>query len=144
MFRLPPAGPPGAYKTYQVLRPAATHWRAASCAEVGCVAHSSGWTTTVPAGGRLEHTVRASGRHWETETVNPDGTVTFEFPPGQACFAAATHRVQVRDDEIYLVRGGDWRGNPAGIEPRRHTRAVDFVDDWATHQQALADRVRRG
>jgi len=139
-----PKMPPAAYKTYRVLAPLSTHWRAATCEEVGCRAHARGWVTTVPAGSRLEHTVRTSGRHWTSEERQADGTVRFAFPPGTECFESSRHRVRVRGDSVYTVTDGDWRGNPRGTAPRLHTRADDFVDDWATHQQRLADRFSRG
>jgi hypothetical protein len=142
--RVTPQGPAEAYKTYQVLAPAATHWRRASCEEVSCQHYMHGWATTVPTGGELEHTIRESGRHWSSATPMPDGTTVYVFPAGTPCFRAAQHRVRVRDDDLYIVRDGDWRGNPRGTAPYRHTRSVDFVDDWATHQQNIADAIQRG
>jgi hypothetical protein len=143
-LRFSPLMPAASYKTFAVVWPSATHWRSATCEEVGCRAWAYGWTTTVPAGSRLEHLVRTSGRHPTSEHTNPDGTISFVFAAGTACFESAGHRIRVRPEPLYVVRDGDWRGNPRGTTPRRHANARDFVDDFATHQDRLADRLRRG
>jgi hypothetical protein len=139
-----PKGPPAAYKTYQVTAPLSTHWRPATCEEVGCRAYANGWVTTVPANSELEHTLRSSGRRWSATWRNPEGTVSYQFPPGTRCFAASGHRVRVREESIYLVRDGDIRGNPRGTRPRRHVNVGNFLDDWANHQDKIADELRRG
>lgn len=145
-MRIPPQLPPGAMKTYQVLAPGSTHYRSATCEEVGCAAYSQGWRTTLDLSTELgqrqaEYIRKESGRKYSEE--RPDGVVaTFFFEPGQRCFAR--HRVRVGRPEIYVVREGDWRGNPRGISPRRHTRPEHWVEDFGEHQQKLADRLKEG
>lgn len=144
--RIAPNLPVGAVKTYGIRAPLQTHWRPATCAEVECLAYQRGWRTTVDVrselGARQAYYIRMhSGRSFEVSEVNELGMVTFTFPAGQKCFQE--HRVPLERPQIFVVRGGDWRGNPRG-EFRRHVRAADWVDDFAEHQDKLADRFTQG
>jgi len=141
--RIQPLLPAAAMQTYQVVSPLTTHWRAATCQEVGCEHHERGWATTVLPGSLEEGTIRSSGRRWVVEERTEDGFLRFTFPPGQPCFRASTHRVLLDRQELFLRRGGDWRGNPTG-EVYRHTRPDDWIDDFGTHQQRIADQIQRG
>lgn len=143
VFRLQPVGPASAYSTYGFRRPAATHSRPATCEEVDCEPYMYGWTTRVPTGSALEATLRASGRPWLRATAEPDGVTAYLFAPGTPCFRAHEHRVQLDRPSLYFVRDGDWRGNPTG-HVRRHVRAEDWVEDFATHTDQIADQIRRG
>lgn len=143
--RIMPRLPAGAMKTYAISAPTATHWRPATCAEVGCEPYTGGWRTSVDEaselGRRQAHYIRKqSGRSF---TEQREGALTiFTFEPGQACFASSGHKAPLGRPELFSVRGGDWRG--ATGERRVHKRAEDWVDDFATHQQSLADRLARG
>ncbi|HEV8653261.1 MAG TPA: hypothetical protein VG276_28680 [Actinomycetes bacterium] len=132
-------------KTYQVVAPLASHWRPASCAEVDCPHFLSGWRTVLDTAsqGELVKAVMESGRK-PSAVLREGSTITFVFEPGTPCFKASQHRVPLEREPLYLVRGGDWRGNPRGTPLRRHVRPDDWVDDFATHQQDLADRLERG
>jgi hypothetical protein len=145
--RIAPALPVGAMKTYEIRSPRATHWRKATCAEVACPPYLNGWRTildeTTELGQRLAHTVRkVAGRAYTEHHAAPNLTI-FTFEAGQRCFAADSHQLPTGRPELYVVRGGDWRGNPRG-DVRKHARAADWVDDFATHQQQLADRLAQG
>lgn len=144
LFRIDPKMPPGAYKTYQILAPAATHWRLATCAEVDCGAYLRGWTTTVDEatelGARQAHYIRRQSLRGFAEQRNPAGLTVFTFEPGQRCFRAAEHRVQVRP-ESYLIRSGDWRDLG---DPRPLGSARSWVDDFGEHQQRIADKIQEG
>lgn len=141
-FRLEPNLPPQAYQTYQILAPKETHWRVATCAEVQCPHHETGWQTVVDESAELgqgqAHYIRTeSGRRF---TEHHDaGLTTFRFEAGQRCFTR--HEIRLEKPEIYLVKPGDWRTSDT---PRRHANADDWVDDFANHQQTLADRLARG
>jgi hypothetical protein len=142
--RIMPGMPIGSYKTYALRAPIQTHYRRASCAEVDCSAHQNGWVTkideTTSLGQQQAYYIRnQSGRAFKEER---DGAITkFTFFQGQQCFKY--HVVQLDRDPILIVRDGDWRGNPTG-NVRRHVSTVDWVDDFANHQQQLADRLERG
>lgn len=134
---------PEAYKTYQIVAPVATHFRPATCQEMECAGYTRGWRTTVlPDSSQAQYIRHSSGRKFTSE-MNADGTVTFTFPPGQMCFRAAEHRVSLEREPFYVVRGGDFRGNPRGI-PSIRRKSTEWVDDFATHQQSIADRIERG
>jgi hypothetical protein len=133
-MRIVPALGPAAYVTYSIASPIATHTRPATCEEVNCPAYLSGWTTRAPAD--LVPVVQSSGRR--PAAVTRDGAETvFTFAPGTECFRSSTHRVSLDRPEVFLRRGGDWRGNPAGLSPYRHARPGDWVEDFAEHQARI-------
>ena len=143
-----PAGPPNAYKTYELRSPLATHHRPATCEEVGCLQWARGWLTTVPAGSGDEQLVRrmASGemdnrRRYFTETRD-GGMISFRFEAGTSCFRVGTHTTNLGRPPIMIVRDGDFRASTGNS--RVHSREDDWVDDFATHQQQLADEIERG
>lgn len=142
-FRVNPALPVGAVKTYQILAPPDTHWRPAGCAEVNCPNHLNGWRTVVDEatdlGKQQAHYIRndKTRKHGERRD---QGLTVFEFEAGQTCFTQ--HRVRVGRQEIYLVKPGDWRGTTG--EPRIHTRPEDWVDDFANHQLKIDEIRKRG
>jgi hypothetical protein len=130
---------PAAYKTYQILAPAATHWRAATCAEVDCGAYLSGWATvideSVPDPGQKQaYYIRYQSERRFTESRNAAGLTVFVFEAGQDCFRRP-HRTPVGRPEFFVVRDG---------AHRRDLRPADWVDDFANHQQRLADAQAKG
>ncbi len=142
--RIEPALPPTAYQTYQAVRPRSTHTKPATCQEVDCQAYANGWTTTVDTstelGRRQANYIRLkSGRRYRSWTHEASGKVEFVFPPGQKCFA--DHRVPIDRPTLYLRRGGDWRATT--IEPVRLSEA-NWIDDFANHQNKLAEQAERG
>lgn len=145
MFRIQPQGPPGAYKTYQIVSPLNTHARPASCAEVECGPYLRGWTTHVPPGATdLADLILSGthGRHFTEITENPAEGRSFLFGPGQMCFAAETHQVSLERPAFFRVKGGDWRRDEGVI--RKHVNAADWVEDFAEHQDKVASVVNRG
>lgn len=144
--RAQPLMPAANYKTYGAAQPLATHFRPGTCAEAECDAHRLGWTTTVDEttelGQQQAHYIRKdSGRAFK-ESRNEAGLTVFDFPAGQTCFRP--HHIPLEREAVFYVAGGDWRGNPRGIETYKHKRAEDWVSDFAEHQQALADRAQQG
>lgn len=148
---------PAAMKTYQVSSPRETHYRDATCAEVDCRNHAKGWVTVIdeatdlgakqaryirsvcrPAGAAVVIKVRAR----YTEAKTPAGWTEFTFGPGQECFTP--HKVPVGRPELYVVRDGDWRGNPRRTEPYRHTRAEYWVEDMQGHLDGIRTIAERG
>jgi len=145
--RIAPSLPAGAMKTYGIAAPRSTHWRPATCAEVECLAWRRGWRTIINVrtefGARQAYYIRMhSGRAFTASEPDAEGMVTFVFPAGQTCFTE--HPKRLEREEIYVVRDGDWRGNPRGTTAVRHKRAADWVDDFANHQDRLATRLGQG
>lgn len=146
MNRLQPVLPVEKMQTYRVASPISTHTRPATCEEVGCPQFLRGWVTKVPIGSP-EHQMMKQilSRHSpdklrrEAKDITSIGSPNAEylFPPGTPCFKASTHRKSLDRPEMYLVRGGDWRGNTGLI--RRHTRPEHWVED----SQESFDKLRR-
>lgn len=142
--RVRPKMSPGAYRSFEVRSPLATHYRNATCREVECQHYLGGWTSPIDVateqGRKWAVAIRRSGRRY---TYEQSGTiVTFRFSPGQICFQAP-HKVPVGRPELYVVRDGDWRGNPTG---RRDvvTRPSEFVERMAENLDVLNSALRQG
>lgn len=145
-MRIVPELPAAAYKTYAISSPLATHYRDASCSEVDCQAQEHGWRTVVDESTDLgqrqaAYIRRESGRKY-TEERQPDTLTAFTFEAGQTCFES--HKVSLQRPELFLVRGGDWRGNPRGDLPFQHGSPESWLDDFGTHQESLAEHIERG
>jgi hypothetical protein len=135
MSRIIPSLPPQAFKTFAMSAPLATHFRRATCEEIDCQHYLLGWRTIVPADSPQAAYIRGgSGRRF-TEARQPGGLAEFTFEAGQACFAAADHRIRLERPFRFLVASGDWRQS---FGQREHTRAEDWVDEFAND----LDRVR--
>lgn len=131
-------------QTYTIKAPLATHFRAATCAEVECAAHVHGWVSRIDEstdlGQRQAGYIRHhSGRRF-TETRDEAGLTVFTFPAEQTCFTE--HKVPLHRPELFLVRGGNLTTSTG--EVRRHANGEDWADDLQTHQQKIADTFEKG
>lgn len=146
MLRITPGLPASDYRTYALLSPRPTHFRSASCAEAECTAMQNGWQsivdTSTDLGRRQAEYIRTEAGRRYSEHRDEHGRAVFTFEAGQRCFAQ--HRVSLDRAPLYVVRDGDWRGNPRGTAPRIHSSAEDWVDDFATHQDRLSRLIERG
>jgi hypothetical protein len=145
MNRIPPNMPVQAYRTFEITSPLATHWRRATCEEVDCANYLHGWRSVIDESTELgqgqAHYIRHDTSRRHTEERRPDGLTEFTFEAGQTCFQAAAHKVQVRP-ELYLSRGGDWRGSTTA--PLRHSGPDPWLDEFQTNQDRLATLQARG
>lgn len=146
VFRIQPQMPAQAYKTYELRAPVASHFRPATCAEVDCPAHLHGWRTVIdetsPLGQFQASYIRKESGRAHVEHRDDAGMTVFTFEPGQRCFASGDHRLTLEREPICLVRGGDWRADTGLM--RRHVHPEDWVDDFATHQDRIADQIQKG
>ena len=146
MNRIQPNMPVSAYRTFEIRSPLATHWRPASCAEAECAHYLNGWTSvideTTDLGQKQAHYIRHDKTRRHTEEKRPDGLTAFRFEAGQRCFAADKHQVPLGRPEVYLSRGGDWRGTTT--EPLRHSGPEGWLDEFQTNQDRLATLIERG
>lgn len=131
-------------RTFQIDQPLHTHFRVATCAEVSCTAHANGWKMgfdlTDPEKVAAARWIRDhSGRKLTAQVVGD--TVTLTFPAGQTCFT--THRVPLEREPFYVVRGGDFRGNPTR-QRVVHKTADSFVDQWENDLDRLNAVRERG
>lgn len=142
--RVAPLMDPAAYKTYAVVAPVGTHFRRGTCAETNCPHYLNGWRTRIEnLTPDLLHTATHSGRQYTVQQV-AEGESYLVFPAGQPCFAASEHRVRLDRPPLYVVRDGDHRGNPRGTKARVHHTPDNWLDDFATHQQTIADEIAKG
>lgn len=141
-----PAMPPSAYKTYGAAFPLRTHWRKASCEEVGCEAYLSGWKTLLDEateqGQYHAATIKSLRGYKYTVLSMPSGLTEYSFPAGQKCFRASTHRIQLARPGRFYVYHGDFRAR-AGA-PRVHHNTADWVEDFAEHQDRLITAIGKG
>jgi hypothetical protein len=144
MASIEPRMGPESYKSYVIAQPLKTHWRSATCEEVGCDHYLHGWQTRIEGlPPEMVHALRNSRRKY-TELHVAEGETWFVFEAGQPCFRATVHRAPLARPPLYVVRDGDHRGNPRGTKDRLHQRAESWRDDLAEHQQTLADAQQRG
>lgn len=141
MFRITPALGASAYQTFSISAP---HDRTvpAACEQVGCAAWEHGWQSTVDESTELgrqqaDYIRRQAGRTFREQKTG-GGLTVFTFDSRQRCFA--DHRTR---PELYVVRDGDWRGNPTGRR-RQHANAADWVEDMQETLGVIADDKKRG
>lgn len=137
VFRPQPALPVHAMQTYSIKAPQTSHWRSATCAEIECAAYLKGWKTILPCNSDLIPLLKRSGRKYTEERVD-GGLIEFTFEAGQKCFKASEHKVRIARPEIYVVRGGDWRGSTGII--RRHTQPEHWVEDMQERLDGLRNQ----
>lgn len=131
-------------RTFQIDQPLETHFRRATCQEVECKAYTHGWKMgfdlSDPDKRAAARAIRdKSGR---TFTVELSGAkIVMTFPAGQRCFQ--THRVPLQREPFYIVRGGDFRGNPRR-ERTIHPTADSFIDRWDNELGAVKEVLERG
>jgi len=142
--RIHPAIGPENFVTYELRAPIGTHRRRASCAEVECIRRLRGFRAqfdvSTPQGRANARTVDLSSRRYVREVAG--SLVTYTFAAGQDCFTA--HTVPLEREPMYLVRGGDYRGNPRRTRTHVHARPELWVEQFAEHQDALAGVKQRG
>lgn len=143
--RIDPLMSAQSYKTYQIVAPKSTHFRKATCEEVNCPNFLNGWRTVLDITNEaaLNYIRKNSGRKFK-EYRNELGQVVFEFEVGQRCFASDKHLTRIEKPELYVVRDGDWRGNPRGTAPRKHKNAQDWQEDFAEHQDKINSEIQKG
>lgn len=139
-------GGPADYKTYAIASPVETHTREGTCEEAGCLAWQNGWVTRIdrstPLGKQQAEYIESKvhGRVFKQQEDGP--LVQYRFAAGQSCFASP-HRVALERPAFFIVRDGDFRGNPRGTEPVAR-KVDDWVDDFANHQQHVKDQIEKG
>ncbi|MDX3643098.1 hypothetical protein [Streptomyces sp. MB09-02B] len=140
-FRLAAQGPVGAYQTFSVRSRPDGAVRTV-CERVGCEAWRKGWESVIDertdlGQAQAVYIRQRSGRTFR-EAKTDAGLTVFRFESGQRCFAEHQTR-----PELYLVRDGDYRGNPTGRR-RVHTRAADWVEHMQEEFGRFGEDRRRG
>lgn len=139
LFRPDPTIPASGMRTFEIAAPLDTHWRKASCVEVGCLDHQYGWMIALTGLDDADREMaRGSGRRY-TEDQDDAGPVLI-FAAGQPCFRASTHRIRLDRPELFISRDGDWRGNPRGTAPT----VFSGPEPWADSLHTKLDEIREG
>jgi hypothetical protein len=139
--RIDPNLPVSQYQTYSITAPTDSTIVAA-CEQVACPAWANGWDSVIDErtelGQQQAAYIRGQSRRTFREMKTDAGLTVFRFEAHQRCFEE--HRTR---PEIYLVRDGDWRGNPTGRQ-RQHTRPADWVEDMTENQGRIVDLQQKG
>lgn len=144
LSRPEPLMSPAAYKTYAMVSPIGSHFRRGTCAETQCPHFLNGWRVRVESlTPELLHAARTSGRKYQEQQI-AGGETYLVFEAGQACFRESQHRVRIDRPPLFLVKDGDYRGNPRRTRARQHLSPDNWVEDFATHQQRIADEINKG
>jgi hypothetical protein len=53
------------------------------------------------------------------------------------------HQVRLEKPEIFIVKGGDHRGNPKGTPTRVHTKAEFWVEEFAETQDKIQTQIEK-
>lgn len=143
MNRITPEGNPQDYRTFQITSPLSTHWEPATCVQVQCGQYTNGWRVRVEGlPPEMLHSAKTAGRKYtELRVAEDENWLVFEA--GQPCFGSSKHRRLLDRQELFIVRDGDWRGNPTG-RVRKHTRPEDFIDEMQENQGRLAELHQQG
>lgn len=145
--RVEPLASPPAYRTFSVILPLKTHWRDATCEEYECDGFLNGFVTTLSLvdaqGSLLANMIRKgkTGRSFHEQRVSLELT-KFIFPPGTPCFTGG-HKIQIQRPELFVVRDGDFRGNPTGRR-RIHKNGSDWAEDCAEQLDMINTQRNRG
>lgn len=143
MNRIQPLGQVQDYRTFQILAPASTHRRPATCAEAECSHYLNGWRVRVEGlDPKMLHAAKTSGRKF-SELHVAEGETWLVFEAGQPCFKAARHTIPLDRQEIFIARDGDFRGNPTG-NVRKHTRPEFWIEDMQENNSKVRERLERG
>lgn len=115
------------HQQFQALAPIESHRTPATCAEVQCAHHVSGWQTIVPVGSDHEAFLDAMrGRRYVKRI---DGEMAaFIFYPGQTCFRRHSKSL---DRPPVLVHRKDWIGYRRALGPN------EWHDTFATTLEGL-------
>jgi len=134
-------------QTFQVTSPVSTHWRTVSCEEVACPLAENGWRMVIDLNTNLGreqayYIKHESGRKF-THASTASGMVELTFSSGQPCFQE--HKVRLEDrTERFLVKGGDYRGNPLRTPTRVHKKAEFWLEEFQENQDRLIRLSERG
>lgn len=142
-MQLQPVADPRYYQTYQVAAPLGTHWTAATCEQVDCEHWREGWAVRVEhLDARDLHLVKTAGRKFVEQQIGP-GETWLVFEAGQPCFRAGTHVRRIEKPELFILRGGDHRGDPTGRGPIQLS-PESWTDDFGEHQDNISQLIERG
>lgn len=148
--RMPQQLGPEYYKSYTMSMPLSSHWRKVTCEQYECDAWKYGFVLDIDVSTELGqkqfyYVTHDKSRKYSMQRPSLN-QFKFVYPPGNAGFAGPQHDhyLPLGREPIFLVRGGDWRGNPRKTPTRVHAEVGDWVEDFAENQDYLAQIAQRG
>lgn len=138
--RVAPVGPSSAYHAYEIVAPASTHFRKATCVEMQCSGYVNGWVSKLDERDEqhaaMARYIRFDSKREFTEHRDSVGMTIFKFEPGQTCFKAADHRTRIPRPEIFRHRSGDYRKRTGPI------RTFETVTEWLDRFHIDLDKIQ--
>lgn len=143
-------------RTFSVLAPAKSHHRVGTCDEAKCPNYLEGFAViadeSTDLGQQQAYFIRHDGSRRFTEERGDLGLTVFTFEAGQRCFSTVFfdgrvqrgHLVRIERPEFFVVREGDHRGNPRGDKPFLHAKPENWLDEFATNLDRVAEARARG
>ena len=129
---------------YRILNPTETHYRPATCEEVGCQHYLEGWQSLIDEatelGQRQAAFIRGDRTRRHTEARNEAGITVFTFEAGQSCFRAGEHRTNVGRAPLYVVD----TPRDGRVQRRLHSSPDSWGDDLRTHQEDILGGLNKG
>lgn len=147
--RITPAVGPEHYRSYTISMPLSSHWRLATCEEVDCLQYLQGFVQLVDVStdlGLRQYEYLAKKDKDRSPIIHRVNMYDFRFVyrPGTPCMRRGDHRLPIGREPLYLVQGGDWRGNPLQIPVRRHKKVDFWVEDFALNQIRISEVQKKG
>lgn len=144
LTRNPVTAPPSFYETYSIRTPKSSVVPA-TCEEVSCPYMARGFKVSVDesktVGQQNAAALRKDPQRTPKESRDEFGMTIFEYAPGTRCMSKHTKRLD--DSNIFLVRGGDHRGNPKGTQTRTHTKPEFWVEEFAETQDKIIKAIEK-
>lgn len=141
---------PEYYQSFTRAMPLSSHWRRVSCEFYECDAWLNGFVLTIDTSTELglkqyDYVTHDKTRSYSMQRINLT-EFKFIYPPGTPGFAGVDHDhfFPVGREPLWVVTGGDWRGNPRQLRRREHTRPEHWVEEFAENQIVLAEIAKRG
>jgi len=143
--RMPVNGPASLYTTFGIRAPKSSHWAPATCEEVNCPYQARGFKVSVDEakviGQQNAVALRKDTQRSPKESRDEFGMTIFEYPPGTRCMGEHTKRLD--KPELFIVKGGDHRGNPKGTATRTHTKPEFWVEEFAEVQDKIISAIEK-
>lgn len=143
--RMPVNGPAQLYETFGIRAPKSTHWIPATCEDVNCQYMVRGFKVSVDetktTGLANASALRKDPQRSPKEYRDEFGMTIFEYPAGTRCMGEHTKRLD--KPEIFIVKGGDHRGNPKGTPTRTHTKPEFWVEEFAETQDKIIKAIEK-
>ena len=134
--------PAQAYQTFQIYSPIETHFRKATCEEIGCNEYLNGWALQIEQLSEEDYYLAThAGKRYRKANFGP-GINFLMFESGQPCFDAASHKIKIERPEYFFNGRGDRRMFTR--HGAQQMRANDWMDKLMTDVDRLLTEKAKG